>query len=69
MSSYSLSQHYPDYKISIAEYSLCIRPILEAAYEKRFIYRDTLPYDLKDYCTEKREAVEKFRNLLKSEKL
>ena len=68
MSSYSSSPHYPDYKKSLGEYSLCIRPILEAAYEKQFVYRDTLPYDLSEYCTEKRRSVEKFRNLLKSEK-
>lgn len=66
MSTYSSSQHYPSYKKSLAEYSLCIKPILEAAYEKHFLYKDTLPYDLNEYCVEKREQVEKFRSLLKS---
>jgi hypothetical protein len=69
MSTYSLSQYYPSYKKSLAEYSQCIKPILEAAYEKHFIYRDTLPYDLNEYCVEKRELVEKFRGLIKSENL
>ena len=68
MSSYSSSQHYQAYKKSLAEYSSCIRPILEAAYEKQYIYNDVLPFDLNEYCRLKREQVEKHRDLLKSEK-
>ena len=68
MSSYSSSQHYPGYKKSLSQFSSCIRPILEAAYEKQYIYNDTLPYDLNEYCRLKREQVEKYRDLLKSEK-
>jgi hypothetical protein len=66
---FSKSQFYTDYKASLAKYSKCVKPIIEASYEKYFInpFPGSDRFNLEDYCIYERGQVEHFRNLIKQE--
>ena len=67
MSSFSQSQYYPNYKRHLTEYSICMRPVLEASYERVVQNLPEVGAPLENYCPAERNKVEEFRKLIKSE--
>ncbi len=53
------------YNAKLKDFSFCIRPVIEAAYERNFIQGfQQEAIDLSKYCLSERREVEKFRNEL-----
>jgi hypothetical protein len=61
---------YNKYSNWLGRYSICIRPVLEASYERYFVQFSANPdlVDLEEYCVYERRRVEYYRNLLKQTK-
>jgi hypothetical protein len=67
MSSFSQSKFYPDYKKHLTEFSICIRPVLEASFERMVQNLPQVGEPLDNYCLAEKNKVEEFRRLIKSE--
>ncbi len=66
MSQSEYQTNYEKYKHHLAEFSLCMKPVLDASYEKLILFKNVNEKELNQYCVDRRELVEKYRNLLKS---
>jgi hypothetical protein len=67
MSSFSQSKFYPDYKRHLTEFSICMRPVLEASYERLVQNLPQVGEPLDNYCLAERNKVEELRKIIRSE--
>lgn len=67
MSSFSQSKHYYNYKLHLTQYSMCMRPVLEASYERLIQNLPDVGAPLDQYCVAERNKIEEYRSLIKSE--
>lgn len=66
--NYTKSPLYQDYKKYLAEFSVCIKPILEASYERNFVQEHgKLGFEIEKYCLAERSQVEDVRMKIKKE--
>jgi len=67
MSSFTSSKYYPEYKKYLSQFSICIKPVLEAQYERIVQKLPDVSEPLDSYCLAERKKVEEYRNLIKQE--
>ena len=67
MSTYTESQHYPEYKKYLVEFSECIKPVIQASYERFTSKLPNVGQPLDSYCLAERKKVEHYRNLIRNE--
>ena len=66
-STFTNSKYYPEYKKYLAEFSICIKPVLEATYERMAQKLPEVGESIDNYCLAERNKVEQYRNLIKNE--
>lgn len=59
-------QFYQNYKTSLGDFSRCIKPIIDASYERYFVQPNSSPdiFNLEEFCIFERKMVELHRNFL-----
>ena len=67
MSNFSSSKFYPEYKKYLNQFSVCIKPVLRANYERMIQDLPDVAAPLDRYCVAERVKLQEFRNLIKEE--